>query len=182
MNITEAGPEIRVTDDQLALIVGAVPHDERGKPVRRAPHLSHRFLVQEFGPGAVMRFEDVDFPMGLTHEPTRCFLRETGLPEDGFLFQFDTDVVLPTLAEYYADECLEQFSEAELPAGADRLIRLGRLTGGPSPVLDGTTGAVLGWNEQDLTLRPLSTDISTFAITLWLLHRGWGATAQRRSR
>ena len=137
MNITEAGPEIRVTDDQLALIVGAVPHDERGKPVRRAPHLSHRFLVQEFGPGAVMRFEDVDFPMSLTHEPTRCFLRETGLPEDGFLFQFDTDVVLPTLAEYYADECLEQFSEAELPAGADRLIRLGRLTGGPSPVLDG---------------------------------------------
>ncbi|WP_338058123.1 SUKH-4 family immunity protein [Streptomyces cavernae] len=175
MSITEAGAVTGVTDEQWALIVG--PAAERGRRGSGpAQALSHRFLVQEFGPGAVMRFEDVDFPAELVHEPTRCFLRETGLPEDGFLFQFDTDVPLPTLAEYYAEERPGEFTEAQLPAGTGRLIRLGRLAGGPTPVLDGTTGAVHGWHEQDLTLSPLSTDISTFVVTLWLLHRGWGTT------
>jgi len=175
MNITEAGPPTTVTDDQLARIVGPVADADagRGRP-RPAQTLSHRFLVREFGSGAVMRFEDMDFPIGLTHEPTRHFLRETGLPEDGSLFQFDTDVLLPTLAEYCVDERPEEFYDRQLPTDADRLIRLGRLTEGPSPVLDGTTGAVYGWDERDFTLTPLSTDISTFAITLWLLHRGWG--------
>ncbi|MFD8739084.1 SUKH-4 family immunity protein [Streptomyces sp. NPDC059618] len=133
--------------------------------------LPKRLLDEEFGAGGIMRFEDVDFPPALTHEPTRRFLRESGLPEDGFLFQMDTEAPLPALTEYYADERPEELSAGLLPAAADRLVRLGHLLEGTSLVLDGTTGAVLAWSEPDLTLRPLNADISTLAFTLWLLHR-----------
>jgi hypothetical protein len=133
--------------------------------------LPKRLLDEEFGAGEIMRFEDVDFPPALTHEPTRRFLRESGLPEDGFLFQLDTEVPLPALTEYYADERPDEFSAGLLPAAADRLIRLGYLLEDTSLVVDGPTGAVLAWSEPDLTLRPLNADISTLAFTLWLLHR-----------
>ncbi|MHA5049835.1 SUKH-4 family immunity protein [Streptomyces sp. SD15] len=133
--------------------------------------LPKRLLDEEFGAGAIMRFEDVDFPPALVHEPTRRFLRETGLPEDGLLFHLDMEVPLPALTEYYADERPDDFSADALPATADRLIRLGHLLEDTSLVVDGTTGAVLTWSEPDMILRPLNADISTLAFTLWLLHR-----------
>lgn len=130
-----------------------------------AVDLPARLLDQEFGQGAVWRFEDVDFPATLTHEPTRRFLRDTGLPEDTLLFQLDTDVPLPTLAEHHADG-----PAAELPDGAEHLIRLGHLVEDNSLVVDGRTGAVLNWSEPEAKLYPLNTDVSTLAFTLWLLH------------
>ncbi|MET7455166.1 SUKH-4 family immunity protein [Streptomyces sp. NPDC005574] len=133
--------------------------------------LPARLLDQEFGQGGVARFEDVDFPAALTHEPTRRFLRQTGLPEDAFLFHRDTDVSLPTLAEHYADQWPTESGPVELPSRADHLIRLGHLVDGNSLVLDGATGAVLNWCEPEATLYPLNADVSTFACTLWLLHR-----------
>ncbi|MFJ2832167.1 SUKH-4 family immunity protein [Streptomyces sp. NPDC087263] len=133
--------------------------------------LPKRLLDEEFGAGGIMRFEDVDFPTALTHEPTRRFLRETGLPENGSVFQLDTEVPLPALSEYYADERPGDFTTDELPATADHLIRLGYLLEDTNLVVDGTTGAVLAWSEPDLILRPLNADISTLAFTLWLLHR-----------
>lgn len=129
--------------------------------------LPARLLEQEFGHGRVARFEDVDFPAPLTHEPTRRFLTGTGLPEDDGHFQLDTEIPLPTLAEYCADED----TAAQLPERAGNLIRLGRLTEGNSLVLDGGTGAVLVWNEPETTLHHLNRDASTLAFTLWLLHR-----------
>ncbi|MBK3576605.1 SUKH-4 family immunity protein [Streptomyces sp. MBT65] len=125
-----------------------------------------RLLDQEFGHGTVARFEEVDFPATLTHEPTRRFLRETGLPEDAFLFHLDTDVPLPTLTEFYEDAPTE-----ELPPRADQLIRLGYLLEDNSLVVDGATGEILTWSEPEGTLAPLNTDVSTLAFTLWLLHR-----------
>lgn len=133
--------------------------------------LPARLLAREFGPGRVARFEDVDFPATLTHEPTRRFLRETGLPEDGFLLQLDTDMPLPTLTEYCADEHPGLLPPSQLPTGADRLIRLGRLVGDTSALVDGTTGEIWNWNEPEATLRPLTADVSTLVLTLWLLHR-----------
>ncbi|MEU9924544.1 SUKH-4 family immunity protein [Streptomyces griseoluteus] len=112
-----------------------------------------RLLDQEFGHGRVARFEETDFPPTLTHEPTRRFLRETGLPEE----VVDTELLLPTLTEYYADEC-----------EADHLIRLGSLSPDTTLVLDGHTGAVLTYTCS--TVHPLNTDVSTLAFTLWLLH------------
>ncbi|MEV7287992.1 SUKH-4 family immunity protein [Streptomyces sp. NPDC093252] len=133
--------------------------------------LPARLLEGEFGPGRLAHFEDVDCPAPLTHEPTRRFLRETGLPEDGTLFTLDTDVRLPTLAEYYADEYEGGLPADALPPRADCLIRLGRLVDDHALLVDGATGEVLAWSEREATLSPLNTDVSTLAFTLWLLHR-----------
>ncbi|MEU3249958.1 SUKH-4 family immunity protein [Streptomyces sp. NPDC006997] len=155
----------------LALVAG--PSTRSGLAVDLPP----RLLEEEFGTGAVVRFEDVDFPAALVHEPTRRFLREVGLPEDGVWFGLDTDVPLPTLAQYYADERESVFRTADVPArdrlpeGAHRLIRLGHLLEDTSLVVDGTTGAVFAWSEAETVLRPLNTDVSTLAFTLWLIHR-----------
>ncbi|MER6128091.1 SUKH-4 family immunity protein [Streptomyces sp. NPDC001795] len=131
--------------------------------------LPPRLLDEEFGPAALVRFEDVDFPGTLTHEPTRRFLSEVGLPENGYWYELDTDVPLPTLAEYYADQ--DEFTTDDLPEEADRLIRLGYLLEDTSLVIDGATGAILCWSEPDAILRPLNADISTLAFTVWLVHR-----------
>ncbi|GGW77489.1 SUKH-4 family immunity protein [Streptomyces lomondensis] len=152
----------------LSLVAG------RGGTSGLSLDLPHRLLDQEFGPGKVARFEDVDFPSTLTHEPTRRFLREVGLPEDAHVFSLDTDVPLATLAEYYA----ETGAPTELPSGAHRLIRLGHLIEDNSLVIDGETGAVLNWSEPEATLYPLNTDVSTLAFTLWLLHRERAIDAQ----
>ncbi|GGZ22107.1 SUKH-4 family immunity protein [Streptomyces poonensis] len=146
-------------------------------PYWRAATLIRPFLRSE-GPaaGETVRFEELDFPSTLTHEPTRRFLREVGLPEDGFLFQLDSEVPLPTLPEYYeywADErpdCLAT-AASELPLGADRLIRLGHLLEDTHLVVDGATGAVQCWSEPDRTLRPLNADLSTLAFTVRLVLR-----------
>ncbi|GAA2259196.1 hypothetical protein GCM10010415_21370 [Streptomyces atrovirens] len=147
----------------LALVAGP------GTASGLALDLPLRLLDEEFGRGGVVRFEEVDFPATLDHEPTRRFLRETGLPEDGFLFQLDTDLPLRTLAEYYTDD--RELPDARLPARAEQLIRLGYLIEDNSLVVDGATGAVLNWSEPEGVLHPLNTDISTLAFTLWLLHR-----------
>ncbi|MDT0462395.1 SUKH-4 family immunity protein [Streptomyces gibsoniae] len=131
--------------------------------------LPPRLLDEEFGSAAVMRFEDIDFPRTLTHEPTRRFLSETGLPEHGYWYELDMDVPLQPLAEYRAEE--SGIPADGLPEGADRLIRLGRLLEDTSLVVDGATGELLCWSEPDATLRPLNADASTLALTVWLVHR-----------
>ncbi|MEU0675670.1 SUKH-4 family immunity protein [Streptomyces sp. NPDC006172] len=139
----------------LALIAGP------GTRSDLALDLPPRLLEDEFGSRAVVRFEDVDFPSTLTHEPTRRFLAEVGLPEECVWFTLDTDAPLPTLADHHA----------RLPAEASHLIRLGALPDGVSLVLDGATGAVLTWSGASSALRPLNADVSTLAVTLWLIHR-----------
>jgi hypothetical protein len=136
-----------------------------------------RLLDEEFGRGRVVRFEDVDFPAVLTHEPTRRFLRETGLPEDGLLFELDTDVPLRPLTEYYADELPEACRSIELPPRAGHLIRLGCLSENNSLVIDAGTGEVGNWSEQEATLYPFEEDVSTLAFSLYLLHRTLEAVA-----
>ncbi|MET9778436.1 SUKH-4 family immunity protein [Streptomyces sp. NPDC006367] len=145
----------------LALV--AAPGSRSGLALDLPP----RLLDDEFGAGDVVRFEEVDFPAALTHEPTRRFLREVGLPEDGLWFSLDAEVPLPTLEEYWADDPRAD----PLPPGSDRLIRLGYLLEDASLVVDGATGAVLCWSEAEETLRPLNADLSTLAFTLWLVHR-----------
>jgi hypothetical protein len=149
----------------LSLVAG------RGTGSGLALDLPSRLLDREFGQGRVWRFEDVDFPSTLTHEPTRRFLRETGLPESTVLFQLDTDVPLQTLTEYAVDDRPGTASPFELPARADHLIRLGHLVEDNSLVVDGATGEVLNWSESEARLYPLDTDVSTLAFTLWLHHR-----------
>ncbi|CAM5432718.1 SUKH-4 family immunity protein [Streptomyces fumanus] len=123
--------------------------------------LPHRLLARDFGRSRIVRFEDLDFPPSLTHEPTRRFLRDTGLPEDAFPLRLgQDDIALPTLHEHYED-----------PAAPAHLIRLGTLPGDEDAVIDGTTGTILTWHHPTTTLRPLTPDVSTLTYTLWLLHR-----------
>ncbi|MFJ7152666.1 SUKH-4 family immunity protein [Streptomyces sp. NPDC100445] len=133
--------------------------------------LPGRLLDQQFGHGRVARFEEVDLPPTLTHEPTRRFLRGTGLPEQAVVFHADTDAdaPLPTLREYVTRE-YAAYPADRLPAHCDHLVRLGRLPERTSLLVDGRTGAVLTFDEPDGTLHPLNTDVSTLAFTLWLVH------------
>ncbi|MER6676847.1 SUKH-4 family immunity protein [Streptomyces sp. NPDC000983] len=151
----------------LALVAG--PEPDRRAASGLAVSVPPRLLAEEFGRGRLMRFEDVDFPAALTHEPTRGFLRETGLPEEHALFRLDTEAVLPTLTEAHADD-----AAPDLPPDADRLIVLGHLQGPEIPtvlLLHGTTGTLLTRTEADPTPHALDADVSALAFTLWLLHR-----------
>ncbi|MCZ9340921.1 SUKH-4 family immunity protein, partial [Streptomyces sp. TRM76130] len=140
-----------------------------GRRTAPAPDLPYRFLDREFGRGRVARFEEIDFPACLTHEPTRRFLCRTGLPEEAFAFRLesDGDMPLPTLAEYHQDD--EQ--RPALPGGADRLVRLGRLADGATVLVDATTGTVLTWHPTTSALSALAPDLPAFALTLWARHR-----------
>jgi hypothetical protein len=145
-----------------------------GGPATRsglALDLPARLLDEEFGQSRVWRFEDFDFPATLTHEPTRRFLRDMGLPEDHGFFQLDTDIPLPTLAEYLANQRPGESTPGRPPDRAAHLVRLGHFVEGSSLVVDGTTGAILNWSEPESTLCPLDADVSTLAFTLWLLRR-----------
>ncbi|MFI1754194.1 SUKH-4 family immunity protein [Streptomyces sp. NPDC020571] len=157
-------PSLWNTSALMSCLLLAVSH--RAEP-GTAQELPARFLDREFGRQRVTRFEDIDFPKTLTHAPTRRFLRETGLPEDAHPFRLDADdLPLPTLAEYG-----EEHPGHPVPAGAEHLVRLGRLADGAHVVVDGTTGAVLTWRTPDGTLHPLVADVSALALTLWALRR-----------
>lgn len=178
--LVERSPYRRMTALVRLLALAAGAGTESGL----ALDLPTGLLDREFGRGRVVHFEEVDFPAALTHEPTRRFLRETGLPEEAFPLRLDTDAPLPTLAEYaeygeYAGYGTSDFPPvAQLPADADRLIRVGSLAeDGRSLVLDGATGALLKWTEPEATLHPLGADVSTLAFTVWLLHRALLETA-----
>ncbi|MGW2296259.1 SUKH-4 family immunity protein [Streptomyces violaceorubidus] len=157
-------PSLWNTSALVSCLLLAVSH--RAEP-GTSRDLPSRFLDREFGRHRVTRFEDIDFPRTLTHEPTRRFLRDTGLPEDAHPFRLDADdLPLPTLAEYG-----EEHPGHPVPAGAERLVRLGRLADGAHVVVDGTTGAVQTWRTPDGTLHPLVADVSALALTLWALRR-----------
>ncbi|WP_434590251.1 SUKH-4 family immunity protein [Streptomyces sp. A5-4] len=123
--------------------------------------------------GEVARFTDADLPAALTHESTRRFLRDVGLPVDGGMFTLDEDRPARTLAEVYAHQ-----DEDLLPERADRLVCLGYLVEDIDLVVDGSTGLILGRHAEDAGLRPVNADVSTLAFTLWLLRRARSMDAE----
>ncbi|WP_254396213.1 SUKH-4 family immunity protein [Streptomyces sp. AC512_CC834] len=141
----------------------------RRAPAEAAPGLPARFLDREFGRSRVTRFEEADFPGTLTHEPTRRFLCETGLPDHGpFLGRTDEGLpVLPTLAEYAS----ERADAPPLPDHADHLLHLGGTADGIHLLVHGTTGEVLTWCPPEGAPLPLAPDLSVLAFGLWLRHR-----------
>ncbi|MFE1240731.1 SUKH-4 family immunity protein [Streptomyces tendae] len=161
---TAERPSLWNTSTLMSCLLLAMTH--RAEP-GTSRDLPPRFLDREFGRRRVTRFEDIDFPRTLTHQPTRRFLRDTGLPEDAHPFRLDgDDLPLPTLAEYCEDH-----PDHPAPPDAAHLVRLGRLADGAHVVVDGTTGAVLTWRTPDGTLHPLVADVSALALTLWALRR-----------
>ncbi|MFD7547290.1 SUKH-4 family immunity protein [Streptomyces sp. NPDC059816] len=159
------------------------------RPLARVPtpgihlqvDLPGRLLDEEFGAGEVSRCEDADLPAALTHEPTRRFLKDVGLPEEEHDF-VAARLPLRTLAEHHCGAHPVTGRPADLPARAARLIPVGHLMHDTDVVVDGATGAVLSWHWADPCPRPLNTDVSTLAFTNWLGHRArdWEADRDRR--
>ncbi|MFE4175795.1 SUKH-4 family immunity protein [Streptomyces sp. NPDC056909] len=131
--------------------------------------LPEGLLEKEYGADAVVRFADEDLPQALTHEPTRAFLRDTGLVRES-VWVFLDDGPLPTLAEYRADGRDEETHGAPVP-GAGGLIRIGYLVEDIDLVIDGASGRVQGWSLPEARLLPVNADVSALAFTQWLIAR-----------
>ncbi|MYY10831.1 hypothetical protein GT204_18420 [Streptomyces sp. SID4919] len=125
--------------------------------------LPGRLLDDEFGAGRVTRCEDADLPAALTHEPTRRFLKDIGLPEEDDSYVFP-GLPLRTLTEHHG-------GPAGLPPHATRLVPVGHLADGTDIVVDGATGEILSWHRSTGRLSPLNSDVSALAFTTWLLRR-----------
>lgn len=163
------------------LVLTADPGTASGLAVDLPP----RLLDRESGRGGVFRFEDTDFPSTLTHEPTRRFLSEAGVPDD-LVFRPETDVMmLPTLAERCARDWPGDdggFPGGPCPGHMGHLVCLGRLTDGSMVLVNGTTGAILRWRRADAAPRPLVPDISVLSLALWLLRREAAPWSDRNER
>ncbi|MEV4332992.1 SUKH-4 family immunity protein [Streptomyces sp. NPDC049597] len=126
-------------------------------------------LDEEFGPGEVVRMAPADLPAALEHEPTRRFLTEVGLPQDGLMFElWRDDYLLQTLPE--REETGEDGGE-RLPAGAEWLVCLGSLVHDFEALIDGRTGQVHYREYHSDTVTPVNADISTLAFTVWMHSR-----------
>ncbi|MFD7898787.1 SUKH-4 family immunity protein [Streptomyces sp. NPDC059479] len=131
--------------------------------------LPEGLLEKEYGADAVVRFADEDLPSALTHEPTRAFLRDTGLVRECVWVSLD-DGPLRTLAEHHAAKRDDETYGDPAP-GAGGLIRIGCLVEDIDLVIEGATGRVRGWSLPEAQLLPVNSDISTFAFTQWLIAR-----------
>ncbi|GGT31596.1 hypothetical protein GCM10010271_39430 [Streptomyces kurssanovii] len=111
-------------------------------------------LDEEFGAEEMVRVEAAELPDALTHEPTRRFLTEVGLPKVELMFGL------------WGEEDLLQTLD-----GTDRLISLGSLVHDFEVVIDGRTG-LLSYHEYGAdTTTPVNADISTLAFTVWMYSR-----------
>lgn len=130
-------------------------------------------LDEEFGAADIRRFAPSALPAALTHEPTRRFLTEVGLPRTELMFGLwgDEDV-LRTLAESEAARHDGDGDEDRpIPPDADGLVTLGSLVHDMEVVIDGGTG-LLSWREYGgATTTPVNADVSTLAFTLWMYSR-----------
>ncbi|TXS57401.1 SUKH-4 family immunity protein [Streptomyces sp. t39] len=152
---------IAATVRPLALVAGP------GDGLRLA--LPQGLLDEEFGADDIARPTLSALPPVLTHEPTRRFLTEVGLPRTETMFGLwgDEDL-LRTLAE---SEAGRSGDDGATPVDADRLVTLGSLVHDMEVVVDGGTG-LLSWREYGSdTTTPLNADVSTLAFTLWLYSR-----------
>lgn len=156
------------TDELLALFQGGTRGAELPAfwwiaalilPLARVPtpgiqlrlDLPGRLLDEEFGAGHVTRCEDADLPAALTHEPTRRFLKDIGLPEEDDSYVFP-GLPLRTLTEHHG-------GWAGLPPHATRLVPVGHLADGTDIVVDGATGEILSWHRSTGLLSPLNSDV-----------------------
>ncbi|QFG22481.1 hypothetical protein F7P10_16470 [Actinomadura sp. WMMB 499] len=140
-----------------------------------APIIHHEQLIETFGTEQVRRFPEATLPAGLTHQPTRTFLAETGLPTElrsGFLSTEDPadESWMQPLPELYQEMSTGRRGKWKwpLPEGAEHCYVLGRFEGG-SIILDGSTGElrfIPDWNEPP---SPLHSDVNALAYFMYLI-------------
>ncbi|MEO3826314.1 SUKH-4 family immunity protein [Actinomadura sp. B10D3] len=139
--------------------------------------LPAQVVEDAFGVDGLVRFAPENLPAALSHEPTRRFLSEVGLPADATLF-FASEAGKPlrTVLEY-RKEFLRNPSLGHLhdsvrcnpPAqAADHLFVIGDLAYDLNVVLDGRTGEVHHAHYTCDQLTPLNADVSTLAFAVWM--------------
>ncbi|MFB7274628.1 SUKH-4 family immunity protein [Streptomyces sp. NPDC056244] len=135
--------------------------------------LPEGLLEKEYGADAVVRFTDEDLPEALTHEPTRAFLRDTGLVRESGWVSLDEGPLVTLADEHRADgeDGGDDGTAGEPAPGAEGLIRIGYLVEDTDLVIDGATGRVRGWFIPDALLQSVNADVSTLAFTQWLIAR-----------
>ncbi|MEN3538035.1 SUKH-4 family immunity protein [Microbispora sp. ZYX-F-249] len=140
--------------------------------------LPARVLENVFRVRGLVRVAPENLPAALTHEPTRRFLSEVGLPADARLFSADgagepLRTVLEHREEFLRDPGLAHLHDAigrtPPPPGADHLFVIGGMGGYDlEALLDGRTGAIYHAPYTCEELTPLNADVSTLAFTLWM--------------
>lgn len=140
--------------------------------------LPARVLENAFRTRGLVRVAPRNLPAELTHEPTRRFLSEVGLPADARLFSAGgVGEPLRTVAEH-REELLRDPGLAHLhddirrippPPGADHLFVIGGMGDYDlKALLDGRTGAIYHAPCTCQEPTPLNADVSTLAFTLWM--------------
>ncbi|QNP66059.1 SUKH-4 family immunity protein [Streptomyces genisteinicus] len=130
-------------------------------------------LDEEFGAADIRRFLPSELPGVLTHEPTRRFLTEVGLPRTELMFGLwgDEDVLRTLTESEAARHDGDGDEDRPVPADAGRLVTLGSLVHDMEAVVDGGTG-LLSWRMYGSAgTTPVNADVSTLAFTLWLFGR-----------
>jgi hypothetical protein len=134
-------------------------------------------LDEEFGADDMVRVDPSELPAALTHEPTRRFLTDVGLPRDAQMFCMEPEdllVPLPDDRERSKQNPAHQHlwnGSDTLPPDAEHLLVLGGLMHDFTVLVDGRTGEV-HYAEYDADrVVPVNADVSTLAFTVWLHNR-----------
>jgi hypothetical protein len=135
------------------------------------PRMAYADLAAVFGEQDVWRPPEDTMPRGLSHEPTRRFLRDIGLPvelRNGYL-SLDLDVLDGRL-ETLPQVCEELGEIREwtwrIPDGGEHWYVLGGFFGGDVAV-DGATGRVWFLPEWDQPSQPMHTGVDALAYFMY---------------
>ncbi|GLW65251.1 hypothetical protein Arub01_34950 [Actinomadura rubrobrunea] len=133
-------------------------------------------LAGVFGEDGVWRQAEAELPDGLSHEETRRFLAEVGLPKSlkrGYLSLDESALTgeFETLSELYESVGEEEGWTWERPPNADRWYVLGGFFGGEVAV-DGETGKVWFVPDWDEAPTPLHSGVDALAYYMYVLERG----------
>lgn len=135
--------------------------------------VTREHLLRAFDPDDLSDLSDEDLPAGLTHEPTRRFLTEVGLPlefRSGYVFaEVPTDNSdFPTLSALYKDMGQREEWTWKLPDDADQHYPIARFEGGTVSV-NGSTGVLTFIADWDEPPAPLHSSTNTFVYYLYKL-------------
>ncbi|WP_443280221.1 SUKH-4 family immunity protein [Streptomyces sp. 8N114] len=145
-------------------------------PCRPPVRVTRALLEEVFGEEGLLRLPPSLLHPGMTHEPTRRFLTEVGIPVGGIDPHFWADTPLrchiPISEEPAWQEVSEQLRAAEgLPGPLEALFHLDFVAYGDL-LLDGRTGIVHEVDEGLERVLPAHRDLESYTYLLYALHRG----------